>query len=350
MAPAGDSYLDMAERILLDVRRPMSTRQLLAEAYIRGLVPSHLHGRTQSKTLGARLSEDILHFREKSRFYRAQPGRFLLRKLLDDQSVSLEFRRPILAKRRIRELKRKDVLCLARASLQPSDVADGKRITPIKMQELLNSDSVNYAPNAANVGDNCLPVSSFVIVMRDSFALSYRVGRYRETRDAFREKRTIGFTTFVSALDNSLFDGADLGAERAGIAAMATDLDLASGDFGLTHGRSSDLLFFVPYDSGEGLSAIIAVIKFKAPEDFEPFTKRLSINDLHWVNLEYDVNNIDDFDPWSKHIICHYRSDLLGGSNGGSSDDLFDRRGELFVASDNAERFPRYAKGAAMAL
>lgn len=342
--------MDMAEKVLLDVRRPMSTRELLSEGYLQGLVPAHLHGRTQSKTLGARLSEDILRFREKSRFYRAQPGRFLLRELLNDQSISLDFRRPILAKRRIRELKRKDILCLSRASVQTINTGNGDYIAPLNMYDLLKSDSVNYVPDEANITDNCLPVSSFVIVMRDTFALSYRLGRYRETRDAFREKRTIGFSTFVSLLDNSLFDGADLGAERAGVAAMSTDLDLASSDLGVVHSDSSELLFFVPYDDNEAPSAIIAVIKYKAPEDFEPFTKRLSINDLHWINLEYDINNIDDFDPWSKHIISHHRNNLLGGMGGVSSDALFNRRGTLSVESDNLKRSSYNAKSSAMAL
>jgi hypothetical protein len=317
MTPTGDSYLEIAERVLAEVRRPLSTRELLEEAYIRGVVPPHLYGRTQFKTFGARLSEDILRFREKSRFYRAQPGRFFLSRFLDDASLPLEFRRPITAKRRTRELKTQDVLCLPKTDLKRLSAARGQSISPSIMQSLLDPRVVEYASDINSVSQNCVPVAAFVIVMRNTFALSYRQGRYRESRDSFQEKRSIGFTTFVSGHDNSLFDADDHGSARAGLAAMAIDLDLPTGRDGFALNAKSELLFFVePCCEGEQ-SAILAVVKFEVADEFEPFTKRLAINDLRWENLERGINNIDDFDPWSKHIIRFQREQLLGFQGGG---------------------------------
>jgi hypothetical protein len=72
-------YLNIAENVLLKASRPLTPREILDFAFIDGLVPSHLHGHTQHKTLQARLSEDISHYLDQSRFFRTAPGRFFLR-------------------------------------------------------------------------------------------------------------------------------------------------------------------------------------------------------------------------------------------------------------------------------
>ncbi len=80
-------YLDIARTVLQAARRPLNAKAMLEMAYEAGVVPPHLHGRTQQKTLQARLSEDILHHREKSAFYRTEPGQFALKIFLDDPDV-----------------------------------------------------------------------------------------------------------------------------------------------------------------------------------------------------------------------------------------------------------------------
>jgi HB1, ASXL, restriction endonuclease HTH domain len=79
-----DAYLQIAESILKIERRPLSARAILAAAYRHGLVPMHLHGNTQHKTLGARISEDIITLHDDSLFFRTAPGRFFLREFLTD--------------------------------------------------------------------------------------------------------------------------------------------------------------------------------------------------------------------------------------------------------------------------
>ena len=82
MEDALDSYLQVAQSVLRSTRRPMSARAILDVAYAAGIIPAHLYGKTQQKTLQARLSEDILHHREVSAFYRTEPGQFFLAELL----------------------------------------------------------------------------------------------------------------------------------------------------------------------------------------------------------------------------------------------------------------------------
>lgn len=350
MASNSGSYLDIAEKVLAEVRRPLSTRELLDEAYGRGIVPPHLYGRTQFKTFGARLSEDILRFREKSRFYRAQPGRFFLTRFLNDTSLPAEFRRPITAKRRTRELKLQDLLCLPKLELKHLTAARGQSVDPSVMSNLLDPSSVQYAADIDSVSHDCLPVAAFVVVTRNTLALSYRQGRYRESRDAFQEKRSIGFTTYISKNDSSLFDGSDHGAARAGLAAMAIDLDLPTGRNGFALNATSELLFFVEPECAVESLAMLAVIKFEVSHEFEPFTKRLAINDLHWEDIGHSINNIDDFDPWSKHILSHQREQLLGNHGGGSKKTLQHRGRTLSAESDYLQQYHSHTKGIALAL
>jgi len=73
-----DSYLAIAERVLEEARMPLVPSEILRRAYLADAVPPQLYGRTQHKTLQARLSEDILLKRERSAFFRTDPGHYLL--------------------------------------------------------------------------------------------------------------------------------------------------------------------------------------------------------------------------------------------------------------------------------
>jgi hypothetical protein len=48
---------------------------------------------------------------------------------------------------------------------------------------------------------------------------------------------------------------------------------------------------------------LLGLISFQAPDWFEPFTRRLAINDLAWHDLQVQVNHYEDFDPWSRLIL-----------------------------------------------
>jgi hypothetical protein len=87
-----DSYLDIAEAVLRAARRPLTPRAIMATAFQSGIVPHHLFGKFQHKTLHARLSEDILHRKLESRFYRTDPGLFFLSDLRSDPGIRDEFK------------------------------------------------------------------------------------------------------------------------------------------------------------------------------------------------------------------------------------------------------------------
>jgi hypothetical protein len=301
-----DTYLKIAEDILRQTRRPMSALQILRAAYAKGIAPAHLFGRTQHKTLQARLSEDILNARDQSRFYRTAPGRFLLRDLMDDASIAPEERQPIVARRRKRDLPHRRALAFTSAEVRAA-VGNNTTVEPSGVLELIERGSYHYAKTSKIRCEDDVLVWSFVIVMRDTEILTYRRGAYREDRDNFLLKRTLGFYSPIVETDRDLFDQEDHGIVSSGLRALATDLDIAYTDVvKLLIGNTVLQSFVLPQLNNSG-DDLLALVSFNCPEWFEPTTRRLAINDLEWMDLRSMPNHHEDFDPWSQAILTEAR-------------------------------------------
>lgn len=296
-----DAYLEIAARILRAERRPLSPQAILAAAYQRAFVPPHLHGRTQHKTLQARISEDIVLRREQSAFFRTGPGRFFLREFLHDDSIAEEFRQPFPARRRLRELARGPVLAIDCGALKEA-ADENTPIRPEKIFELLRTDRYRYTDPKRGSQD-LVPVRSFVCVHRDANVLSYRVGRYRDDRDSFMLRRSIGFYTFVHSDEHTLFNVDDFGIVEAGIRASRIDLDIPAAN--APEESEASLEFFIWSSTVTKTTDLIAVVRFSCPKWFEPTKRRLALNDLSWLDASRPLNNIEDFDPWSRMVLGH---------------------------------------------
>lgn len=160
-----DAYLQIAESVLKIERRPLSPRAILAAAYRHGLVPMHLHGDTQHKTLGARISEDIIALHDDSLFFRTAPGRFFLREFLTDVTIPEENRQPVATRRRFRELMRGPALAVYLHDLQRI-ATTGTAIPPEIVFNLLRSDRYRY-DDPKNRKEGSVFLWSFVSVRRD---------------------------------------------------------------------------------------------------------------------------------------------------------------------------------------
>jgi hypothetical protein len=295
-----DAYLEIAASILRAEKRPLSSRAILAEAHRAGVVPPNLYGKTQHKTLGARISEDILSHRDRSRFFRTAPGRYFLREFLSDLSLPEEYRQPFPARRRIRELARGPALAISKSKLRQS-VRDDKPIAASKLLRLLKKQRHTYLdPKKAS---DAVFVRSFVCVCRETKILSYRLGRYRDDRDTFMHKRSIGFSTLVHLDEHTLFNVDDMGIVEAGLRATKIDLDIPPPPVSSYEREEATLHKFVWVTQPSGADALLAVVAYSCPRWFEPVKRRLALNDLRWIDVNVGVNNIDDFDPWSKTIL-----------------------------------------------
>lgn len=297
-----NAYLQIAAEVLMNERRPLSPRVIIAEAYKSGIVPTNLHGKTQHKTLGARISEDIISKRERSRFFRTSPGKYFLRDFLDDPGIPEDFRRPFYARRRLRDLVRGPTLAIN--STQIVQLAGTNLvIEPAKVLRML-ARGVHAYINSKKEHEGFYLVRPFVCVFRGAHVLTFRAGRYRDDRDNFFAKRSIGFSTLVTPHDQTLFNAKDAGVVEAGVRATMIDLDLMSGKENCEQlTRKAELYRFVVSHETMSTGDLLAVVSIQCPAWFEPSRRRLALNDLEWMDIRNHVNNIDDFDPWSRLVL-----------------------------------------------
>lgn len=306
-----DTYLSIAERVLRQTKRALSAHQILRIAYNEGVAPPHIGGRTQHKTLQARLSENILRLRDSSKFYRTAPGRFFLRELINDPTIPSEERRPIIARRRQRDLPKRRALAFQQSAVEETLLSDALACTP-EIMSLIERGHYHYATSSRQRADDEVVVWSFIIVIKMGHVLSYRSGPYREDRDTFLSKRAIGFYTPVVDTDLNLFDHLDHGIVASGLKALASDLDLDDHHTWKTLEDSSELQSFVYPDSNGNARNLLALVSCICPKWFEPTTSRLAINDLQWLDLRTPINHHDDFDPWSKAVLTEAKRIALG--------------------------------------
>lgn len=296
-----DSYLDIAHKVLRASRRPMSAQGILNAAYRAQIVPEHLRGKTQHKTLQARLSEDILHHRSSSLFYRTEPGLFFICELISDPNIPEKFKEVFPARRRTRDLQNENALGISREYLKSwREGPDGWDLVEM-LADAERHEAVRYLPPSGDA--EYATLWTFSLVRRNDEVLSYRIGRYRDDREAFANKRTIGFPGAVTVSDRSLFSQEDYGATENALRVLMLDLDLSSHSFLDEKLTKPSPLFTFEAEGDDGVTVLLVVLEWTCPDWFEPTTRRLSLNDPCWLKLSVQPNNIDDFEPWSKTTL-----------------------------------------------
>lgn len=301
------SYLDIAETVLRAARRPMTAKGVLNAAYSSDIVPGHLFGKTQEKTLQARLSEDILQRRSQSRFYRTKPGYFFLAEFESDPEISEKYKRRFSARRRTRDLYPQQALAIDTEFVESKhshQVRNWSKFTA----EAAACDAIKYI-DLKHEDNEHLPVWTFSVVRKNNDILTYRIGRYRDDRDEFANKRTIGFPCVVSAKDQTLFSGDDLGARDCALNVLLADLDISLLAFTETESINHPEIVFAMRISGEDSKpAMLVVLEWSCPDWYEPTNHRLSLNDLSWMDASFKPNNIEDFEPWSIAALEAFQS------------------------------------------
>lgn len=295
-----DLYLELAEMVLRAARRPLSPRAILDAAYKAGMVPSYLFGKAQHKTLQARLSEDILRLKLDSRFYRTDPGVFFLSEFRADPDIADDLKDPFHARRRTRDLAKASALAISREFVESSNSWS------IGWREFLHEaercGAVHYV-DARRSPTNFYLIWAFSILRRSTQILSYRIGRYRDDRDTFVNRRSIGFTDVVSYEDASLFSN-DLGVVDRGLAVLLDDLDLSRSVFGSSEGiNAPDVLFSMLAVDAPSQPALLFVMEWACPEWFEPTARKLSLNEVRWLDATRVPNDLNDFEPWSSAAL-----------------------------------------------
>ncbi len=276
----------------------MTAKGMLNAAYRSKIIPEHLYGKTQEKTLQARLSEDILEHKSQSRFYRTKPGYFFLAEFESDPEIPIEYKQRFSARRRTRDIFPEYALAIDISFVESKHLSRFRNWSEFTA-EASACNAVKYI-NLKHAYNNYLPVWAFSIVKKNRDILTYRVGRYRDDRDEFANKRTIGFPCVVSAEDQTLFTNNDLGARECAFNVLLTDLDISLSAFSEEERAKHPEIIMAIHVSGEDSKpAILVVFEWSCPSWYEPTNHRLSLNDLRWMDASLTPNNIDDFEPWS---------------------------------------------------
>ncbi len=296
-----DSYLDIAKLVLRAQRRPMSARSIIDAARKADVIPIHLYGKTQQKTLHARLSEDILHDRESSLFYRTEPGQFALKEFLDDEDYPAKWKVEFPARRRTRDLKRSDSLAVHHK------LVDSLKNVSISLQELAkrldepDALAVMHPKDMKKYGYSA--IWTFAVVRKNDDVLAYRIGRYRDDRDTFANRRSIGFPGALAADDLSLFSTDRLGVLECAISILRQDLDLSQATFERSENRTPIIECATALADMDGELDLVIVVSWDSPDWFEPTTRKLSLNDPTWLRTSSLPNDMDDFEPWSARVL-----------------------------------------------
>lgn len=301
------SYLGIAETVLLEQRRPLSSRAILRLAFAAGHVPHHLYGQTQHKTLQARLSEDILYRGDRSPFFRTEPGKFFLRRFIYDESIPSKYRQEMTAPRRRRSLFKGAALsidCSSAAQLQET-----KELNFNLLRRVLLDGGAKYVRSFKRSND-ALIVLGCAVVVRDGLLLSYRSGSYRSINDSDVKKRTVSFSTLVSHLDPDLFSFDEFGIVDASVRAALLDLGFQGASYAPAHKDFKVADVFPLRHDFSGRRAIVVVVKVNAPSWFEPWRRRLSISEFRWINPDVPENDPEAFDSLSRKVIEQYHEAL----------------------------------------
>ncbi len=283
--------------VLRATKRPMTAKAIFNAALKADLVPPHLHGKTQHKTLQARLSEEILHNRSGSLFYRTEPGHFFLSEFMANPNIPDRFKEPFPARRRTRDLQTQPQLVIDEDFLSECGSLNNWRWNTFIDSAFRNKAARFVDP--VEKDNSSVSVWTFSIVKKKSCVLSYRLGRYRDDRDSFANKKTIGFPGSVCINDQTLFSADDLGASENALNVILSDMDLSTHAFSGDQLKMPEITSMLHVIGDDDTSAFLIVSLWDCPEWFEPTNRKLSINNPQWTNVSVPPNDLHDFEPWS---------------------------------------------------
>ena len=275
-------------------KRPLTPKAMIQAAYRAGIVPTHLFGKTQHKTLQARLSEDILRLKSSSRFFRTDPGLFFLSEFRADPAIPNEFKDPFHARRRKRDLTKPAALAFTKQFLKS---VSAEKIGWQELFKLADRAGAIKHTDPRNRDPDLMLVWAFSVVRRGNEILSYKIGQYRDQHGAYTNSKSIGFVEMVGYDDLTFFSD-DMGVADCGLNAVLDDLDLSRSIFPEPVVKPSvtfALLTFRPATD----PVVLFIMEWGCPQWYEPTARRLSLNDVRWIDATRYPNDIHTFEPWS---------------------------------------------------
>lgn len=309
-------------------RSPLSAREIVERGIERGLFGDHSLSRTPEKSMQARLSLDIKHFREASRFMRVARGRFLLRNELrksKNGAVALNGRSggvsEYIAEPRKLRMPSEEVLCVPEnyfgnvLTFQGID-GDYDSILP-----KIIGDTIYIDRSQAEERNDAKQFITYVIVQCGHRLLSFRRSYLSRAAEFLRGAKCIGFGGHVSAADNDMFSGADRGIEACARRELSEELSFETANTAKRtklHDASVEFFRKAPMeclgvlndDSSEVGRRHLAVVYRVWLDDWNE-AKRLekgesSLRTLSWIDLTQTKMDVTEYEYWSQLCLRRY--------------------------------------------
>lgn len=324
---SAQTYLRVAEAVLAGSHSPLSAREIVERGIERGLFGDHTLGRTPEKSMQARLSLDIKHTREASRFVRVARGRFILRRRLSspgEQSAAYSDKISTLSEyiaepRRLR-LPSEAVLCAPESrfrnilTFQGID-GDFRAIVP-----RLLADSYYVNRSFAEDRNDGKQFITYVLVQCGHRLLSFRRSYLSRAAEFLRGAKCVGFGGHVSAADNDIFSSTDHGLETCARRELSEELVFAKGNtersrtsyatVSLFRNTPLECLGVLNDDSSEVGRRHVAVV-YRAWISDWPEAQALekgesSLRTLAWIDLTRSKIDITEYEYWSQLCLRRY--------------------------------------------
>ncbi len=296
-----DNYLEIARTVLRSSRQPLSARQILKIAHQLQLVPRDLYGRTQQKTLHARLASNILSFRSKSEFYRTEPGRFFLRSFLSDNRIPSKYRREYQASPRAAQLGRFDVIAFPRTALAQLAF----RVTSPFPATLLTDLPWRFMRLFGLQGAVDHVPFRFRLLLLSEAGYFVDDQKPTESRDLAR-RLVVGIPGIVKKSDRSLFSVDGFGLVEAATRTLLEQFESSSAVINALEdvSRWSEVTALV--DDGDSTVAdLIVFIGFDC-SDLTEITEAVDASATRgWLAFNSRPNDLSRFDKWSARLIAN---------------------------------------------
>jgi hypothetical protein len=295
-----DSYLEIARKVLREVRQPLSAKQILRTAYQLQIVPRDLYGKTQHKTLQARVATDILAHRTRSEFYRTGPGRFFLRALRDDRKLPSRYGREYIAPMRAAQLGRFEVATVARQQLERRCL-----FGPIKISDLLSVGCTYRRLDEIRNDLSILAYRLHIILFNDGRIL-LRHRRQIGPGDMV-SKVAVGFEGVVRSEDLSLFSDDDVGLSDATLRTLAECLKVESSVFQSLKSckNASARVALYEVDGQPAVDDLVILLSFDCSNAPEVLEASQRLDTLEWHDWPLRINDTSRFDRWSARFLSN---------------------------------------------
>lgn len=300
-----NAYLHLAYKAILSAKKPLTPIEMIELAQDNGFMPDHLYGKTQHKTLAARLSVYIRQKSTKSEFFRTAPATYFLAELKNDPEIPAEYKEMFVGNLRSKTIRKEDVLVIPRDILSESIAGEYVPYDENKFTHLYAHHCHFMDRMRAEEDDTVKQFVTFTLVFHKTSLLIYRRGKFTTTSERLKGQLSVGFGGHVNDKDFSLFaSGGDALLHNAARELREElFLDEYYDDQEETKNRAELLGYVNVDDSPDAEHHVAVLIAFNHKSPDLPTKGEMSINKLEWLDLTIRKNDLSEFDLWSRMIL-----------------------------------------------